>query len=142
MLKINFYNQYDEEKIYLPIIKTVMKTAYNYLQIKEKKTINVILVNDEEIHRMNEYYRHIDRATDVLSFENDEEEDVLGDIFISVDKAKEQALSYGHSFERELAFLSCHGFLHCNGYDHLNIEEEKEMFALQDEILNQTSYKR
>lgn len=142
MIKINFFNQYDDQKTYLPVIKKVIKTAYAFLEIKETKTINVILVNNESIHEMNLYYRQIDRPTDVLSFENDDEEDVLGDIFISIDKAKEQALEYGHSFERELAFLSVHGFLHCNGYDHLTKDEEKEMFDLQDQILNLTSYTR
>lgn len=142
MIKINFFNQYDDQKIYLPVIKKVIKTAYAALEIKETMTINVILVNNESIHEMNLYYRQIDRPTDVLSFENDEEEDVLGDIFISIDKAKEQALEYGHSFDRELAFLSVHGFLHCNGYDHLTKEEEKEMFDLQDQILKLTSYTR
>ncbi|MGD9909385.1 MAG: rRNA maturation RNase YbeY [Candidatus Izemoplasmatales bacterium] len=142
MIKINFFNQYDDQKIYLPVIKKVIKTAYAFLDIKETKTINVILVNNESIHEMNLYYRQIDRPTDVLSFENQDEEDELGDIFISIDKAKEQALEYGHSFDRELAFLSVHGFLHCNGYDHLTKEEEKEMFDLQDQILNLTSYTR
>jgi len=136
MLKINLINQYDEEtKLYKKTITTVMHAAYQALAIKKWKIINVILVNNEEIHRINNQYRHIDRPTDVISFENTDEGNELGDIFISIDKCKEQAAEYGHSFERELGFLSCHGFLHCNGFDHLTETDEKEMFALQDLIL-------
>ena len=60
---------------------------------------------------------------------------IIGELFISVDKAREQAAEYGHSFEREMGFLAVHGFLHINGYDHYTPEEEKEMFGLQEEIL-------
>lgn len=143
MLKINLINQYDEEtKNYKPTIKLVMNTAYRMLKIRKPKIINVILVNNEEIHRINLQYRHIDRPTDVISFENTDEGNELGDIFISIDKAREQAQEYGHSFERELGFLSCHGFLHCNGFDHLNETEEKEMFALQDQIMEKIHLSR
>ncbi|HOW38720.1 MAG TPA: rRNA maturation RNase YbeY, partial [Bacillota bacterium] len=76
-----------------------------------------------------------DKPTDVLSFDNAEDDRELGDVFISLDKTREQAAEYGHSFERELGFLACHGFLHCNGYDHQNPEQETTMFALQDTIL-------
>lgn len=142
MLKINYYNQYDDQKCYKDIIKKVLKTGYKFLQINDTVVINIILVNDNEIQKLNKMYRDIDRVTDVLSFENLEEEDELGDVFISIDKAHVQAQEYGHSFERELAFLACHGFLHCNGYDHHTIEEEKEMFSIQEKILELASYKR
>ena len=66
----------------------------------------------------------------------------IGELFISVDKAREQAQEYGHSFEREMGFLAVHGFLHINGYDHYTPQEEKEMFSLQEEILDAYGLKR
>lgn len=142
MLTINYVNEYDDSEDYFSVIEKVLNTAYESLDLKEDKVISIILVNDDTIHEMNSYYRHIDRATDVLSFENLDDEGELGDVFISIDKTKAQAKDYGHSFDRELAFLSVHGFLHCNGYDHLNEEDEKEMFSLQDEILKKAMFER
>jgi len=142
MLKINFFNQYDEESSYKQIIVKVMKQAYKTVKWKKAAIINVVLINNETIHLMNLQYREMDRPTDVLSFENTDDDTELGDVFISIDKVKEQSIAYEHSFERELAFLACHGFLHCIGYDHLNEEQEKEMFGLQNLILNQTAYLR
>jgi probable rRNA maturation factor len=143
MLKINLINQYDRsDKPYLKTIKTVLKAAYETLKLPKAKIINVILVDNSEIRRLNREYRKLDYPTDVISFENTDEGNELGDIFISVDKALEQAQEYQHSFERELGFLSCHGFLHCNGYDHLNETDELEMFTLQDEILNKINLTR
>jgi len=142
MLKINIFNQYDESNQYKKTILKSLKTAYKFLEIKEKMIINVVLVTDQEIKEMNKTYRDIDKETDVLSFENDGFTDEIGDIFISIDKCKEQALSYEHSFDRELAFLSVHGFLHCLGYDHLNKEDELEMFSLQDKILEISKFRR
>ena len=96
---------------------------------------------------MNREYRNVDRPTDVISFaflDNEENKDemlkhsgpvCLGDIYISVDKAKEQAEEYGHPLKRELSFLFVHGLLHLLGYDHMNKEDEEVMFKLQDEIL-------
>jgi len=104
--------------------------------------INVILVDDAKIREMNKQYRNIDQETDVLSFENADGLSEIGDIFISIDKTLKQAENYKHSFKRELAFLSLHGFLHCLGYDHLTEDEEKEMFSLQDMIIDNTKFKR
>lgn len=143
MLKINIFNQYDEEEhSYNQVINKVMKQAYKTVKMKKSAIINVVLINNDTIHLMNLQYRGIDRPTDVLSFENTDDLSEIGDVFISLDKVKEQSIAYEHSFDRELAFLSCHGFLHCIGYDHQNIEDEKIMFALQDQILNQTIYTR
>ena len=103
---------------------------------------NIIFVDNKEIHRINKEWRGIDRETDVISFaledneEVKEEHRVLGDIYISLDKAKEQAKEYGHSLKRELCFLSVHGLLHLLGYDHMNKEDEKIMFDKQKEILD------
>ena len=142
MLKINFVNQYDDSKEYKKIIAKILRVAAKHLKLKGKNVINVILVNDEEIKRLNGQYRQIDKVTDVLSFENDDYTDELGDVFISIDKAKSQAEEYQHSFSRELAFLTVHGFLHCLGYDHLFSNDEKEMFGIQDEILNKSQFRR
>ncbi|WP_232695361.1 rRNA maturation RNase YbeY [Brevibacillus daliensis] len=119
----------------------------------------VTLVDNERIHELNRDYRGVDRPTDVLSFAlNEEGEDemeiliddndfddypnMLGDIIISIPRTMEQAEDYGHSFERELGFLTVHGFLHLIGYDHGTPEEEKEMFGRQDEILAQVGLTR
>ncbi|ASS76086.1 rRNA maturation RNase YbeY [Tumebacillus algifaecis] len=114
----------------------------------------ISLVDDERIQELNRTYRGKDVPTDVLSFammdegvgepeiffdpedaEQLEEDDMLGDIIISVPTAKRQAEEYGHSVERELAFLAVHGFLHLIGYDHGTEDEEKEMFSRQDAIM-------
>lgn len=125
---------------------------------KEKKEMAVTFVSNERSHELNLEYRDTDRPTDVISLEYKpeldiavDEEDLLdhpelaemledfdayiGELFISVDKAREQAEEYGHSFEREMGFLAVHGFLHINGYDHYTPDEEAEMFGLQEEIL-------
>ena len=110
----------------------------------ENGTFSVILTDDEEVHYLNKTYRNIDRTTDVLSFAlNDNGAfpgpiNVLGDIFISIPKMKEQAIEYSHSEKRELSFLALHGLLHLLGYDHTKgPKEEEEMFGLQKEILNE-----
>ena len=100
------------------------------------KEVAVTFVDNERIKELNRQFRNKDKSTDVLSFPLDEE-DSLGDIIISIPKAREQAEEYGHSFERELGFLTVHGFLHLVGYDHETEAEEKEMFARQEQILQQ-----
>ena len=143
MLKINLINEYDDSsKPYKKTIYKAMKVAYKVLALRKKRIINVILVSSEKIHEINLMYRHIDSPTDVISFENEDSVEELGDVFISIDKTISQANEYGHSFERELAFLSVHGFLHCNGFDHLTKEEETQMFSLQDIILEQAKFRR
>ncbi|MBQ3468622.1 MAG: rRNA maturation RNase YbeY [Bacilli bacterium] len=110
----------------------------------ENSVFNVIIVDNSYIHKLNRDYRNIDRATDVITFALEDEKDmilpdkmrILGDIYISLDKAKEQALEYGHSLKRELTFLAIHGFYHLLGYDHMTKEEEKEMFKKQKEVLD------
>ncbi len=110
----------------------------------ENAFFDVIFIDDERMHEMNKEYRGIDRTTDVLSFALEDNNTFkteireLGDIFISIPKMKEQAKEYGHSEKRELSFLAVHGLLHLLGYDHTKGEkEEKEMFDLQKEILNE-----
>jgi probable rRNA maturation factor len=136
MLKINLINQADDRtREYRKTLDAVLRTGARVLGLRGRKILNVILVDNAEIRRLNREFRGLDKPTDVLSFDNAEDEHELGDVFISLEKAREQAAEYGHSFERELGFLACHGFLHCNGYDHQNPEEETTMFALQETIL-------
>lgn len=107
-------------------------------------SFNVIIVDNDYIHKLNKEYRKIDRPTDVITFALEDYNDIkyedfrlLGDIYISLDKAKSQAIEYGHSFKREICFLAVHGFLHLLGYDHMEKEEEKIMFGKQELILNE-----
>lgn len=140
-MNINVFNNYGEISFnYEKIIEDV-KIGFKD-EIVENVDVSVILVNLEEIHEINKQYRHIDRPTDVISFENDDEEDYLGDIFICIDKVIDQANNYGHSVEREFAFLLIHGLLHLNGFDHIEKEDETVMFKKQDEILEKIKYGR
>ncbi len=99
-----------------------------------EKEVAITFVDNERIRELNQQFRNKDKTTDVLSFPLDEE-DALGDIIISIPKVREQAEEYGHSFERELGFLTVHGFLHLLGYDHETEAQEREMFARQEQIL-------
>ncbi len=142
-MKINFINHTKENIIeYKKLIREIFKFD------KTKTIMNIIFVNDEEIHKINKDYRNIDRVTDVISFALNDEKDFLikteelGDIFICIDQAKRQAEDYGHSLDRELGFLSVHGYLHLHGYDHMNKEDEEIMFKKQDEILNNANLRR
>ena len=111
---------------------------------------NIIFINNDEIHKINKEYRNIDRETDVISFALEDDSTypdldirVLGDIYISVDRIKSQALEYGHSEVRETCFLAVHGLLHLLGYDHTkSLEDEKIMFGKQDIILDKAGVKR
>lgn len=109
---------------------------------------NVIFVDSNTIHDINKTYRNVDRVTDVISFALEDNKTIeldhrlLGDIYICVERAEEQAKEYGHSFLRELAFLTIHGLLHLLGYDHMEKEEEKIMFQKQEDILNEFGIRR
>jgi len=113
--------------------------------LKEEKLenveFNIIFIDNPRIHEINLTYRGVDRPTDVISFALEDNKTIdlgvrlLGDIYISIDKAKEQATSFGHSLRREISFLAVHGLLHLLGYDHMTEEEEKVMFAKQEELL-------
>lgn len=139
-------------------IENLLEFAASFLKIESDTEMSVTLMDNKSIQAINREYRNKDVPTDVISFALEEEgedemtilfeeEDVyfprnLGDIMISIEKAKEQAQEYGHSFDRELGFLAVHGFLHLNGYDHMNEKDEKEMFGLQKEILDAYGLKR
>jgi len=109
---------------------------------------NIIIVDNKKIHEINKKYRNVDKETDVISFALEDYEDVklpyrlLGDIYISIDKAITQAIEYNHSLLRELSFLSIHGLLHLLGYDHIKKSDEKIMFDKQKEILDNYGIKR
>jgi probable rRNA maturation factor len=138
-------------------IEDLLNVAAKKLSVEKNAEVSITVVSNEKIREINREYRDKDKVTDVISFAiEDDEDDVLkefdmegitiprdlGDIFISYDKAVEQAEEYGHSVERELGFLMVHGFLHLNGYDHMTDEDEKRMFALQEEILKEYDLKR
>ena len=142
-MKINFINHTKENILeFKKLIRDIFKFD------KSKTIMNIIFVNDEEIHKINKEYRNIDRITDVISFALNDEKDFLikteelGDIFICIDQAKRQAVDYGHSLDREIGFLSVHGYLHLNGYDHMTKEDEEIMFKKQDEILENANLRR
>ena len=119
---------------------------------REKATdsvFSIIFVDNEKIHELNKQFRGVDRPTDVISFAFEDSPDefalstrVLGDIFISIPRMQEQAVSYGHSEKRELSFLTVHGLLHLLGYDHMTKEDEEKMFSLQEEILDEERISR
>ncbi|WP_301187791.1 rRNA maturation RNase YbeY [uncultured Dubosiella sp.] len=134
--------------VYQSDFKQIAARACSILHKDKPYTMSVIFVTPEKIHEINAMYRHIDRPTDVISFAMqddmsnvliEEEEEELGDIFINVQAIRDQAREYGHSQRREACFLFCHGLLHLFGYDHMTPEDEKVMFALQDEILDEVA---
>lgn len=148
MNKIGIYNQTKEKINELATIEKLMNYAILYEKL-DNLEFNIIIVDNEEIHKLNRECRGIDRPTDVITFALEDNNDfpdldvrILGDIYISLDKAKGQALEYGHSFLRELSFLAIHGFLHLLGYDHMKKEDEEIMFGKQEEILNGFGIKR
>lgn len=141
-MNIEVFNQTDEE------LEDELGDLYNLLNniCTDEKLgdgeFNIIIVGLDKIHELNKEYRNIDRPTDVISFalEDDDTFNVagyrmLGDIYICLDKTREQAIEYGHSFKRELSFLAVHGLLHLLGYDHMTKEDEEIMFKKQEEVL-------
>ncbi|MBN7273616.1 rRNA maturation RNase YbeY [Ligilactobacillus pobuzihii] len=149
----------EASKEWLNMIAQLLNYAGDYIDLPDNTEMSVTLVNNDRIHAINKEYRGVDKATDVISFaieEDDGEEEPIifsddldidipkniGDIFVSLEKVKEQAEYLGHSEKRELGFLVVHGFLHLNGYDHMKAEDEKEMFGLQRKILDAYGLKR
>ncbi|KWX70400.1 rRNA maturation RNase YbeY [Paenibacillus jilunlii] len=163
-LAIVWNNEQEEHPIsdeLITLLESILQKAGEAEGIDEGE-VDLTFVNNERIHELNLEYRGIDRPTDVLSFamnetgedepeiiyaldEGEEGEDVpyvLGDIIISVTRAQEQALEYGHSLERELGFLFVHGFLHLLGYDHQDAVSEAEMMFKQEKVLAQVGLTR
>jgi probable rRNA maturation factor len=144
MDNVEIFNETNENIENIEILKPLLEYARKKENLEDTELeFSVIIVDNKRIHKINKEYRGIDSPTDVISFALEDNEEiefdhyrVLGDIYISIDKVREQAREYGHSEKRELAFLTVHGFLHLLGYDHMKPEDEKVMFARQEEILN------
>ena len=126
------------------LVKMAVLAVLDFEDFGRRAEVSVTFTDNEGIHALNREYRNVDRPTDVLSFPLSDGEDydtdgdavLLGDIVISLERAQTQAEEYGHSFEREVAFLTVHSMLHLLGYDHeTSPEDERDMFARQDEIL-------
>ena len=139
------------ENSLLDDIKTALDLAGEIYDLNAE--VSVTITNDEKIHELNLQYRNIDRPTDVLSFalrESDEPEiifdeaqpEILGDIVISIDRAKDQAIEYNHSLRREVTFLTVHGILHLLGYDHIEENDRLEMEAEQKFLMDQLGISR
>lgn len=138
----------------LKTVEDLLQFAAEVEAVAQNAELSVTYVTNERIQEVNREYRDKDQPTDVISFALEEigegeieivgleQPPILGDIIISIPRAKEQAVEYGHSFMRELGFLAVHGFLHLLGYDHMNHEDEKEMFTKQKDILDRYGLKR
>ena len=141
--KIEIFKNVNEEIKELETVEKVLHSAIEKEKL-DNVVFNLIIVDNKYIHELNKVYRNIDRETDVITFALEDEntiiipdnERILGDIYISIDKAKSQAEEYGHTLLRELSFLAVHGFYHLLGYDHQTEEEEKVMFGKQEEVLD------
>ena len=142
---------------YEKVVKKVVEQCFKEENMEDSKLyLSIILTTPEHIHEVNNEYRDVDRATDVLSFpifekeeidnkiknHDYEHEDVLGDIIISVEQVKGQAKEYGHSFEREFAYMIVHGFYHLMGYDHIKEEDKVIMRAKEEMVLNKLGITR
>ena len=151
------YKDIEENKEYEKIIKKVVEQCFKEEGLLDSKLyISITLTNPENIRKINNEFRNIDRETDVLSFpmfekqELDEmiknkdfkHEDVLGDIVISIKRVEEQAEEYGHSFEREFSYMLVHGFYHLMGYDHIKEEDKQVMRPKEENVLNKLNIKR
>lgn len=149
---------------YALLAQNVVEHCLDYIKFPYEAEVNLTLTDNAGIHEINRNFREIDRPTDVLSFpmlsyeipgdfafledENSDDfnpdtgEALLGDIVISVEKVLEQAENYGHSIEREYAFLITHSMLHLFGFDHMTEEEAKVMEAKQASILEEMNILR
>lgn len=142
--RTNFEITPETEKLFNDVITESLR----YEEFDPQCEISLSIVNNDEIQEINKQYRNIDAPTDVLSFPlltfeegeqadvNENDEIMLGDIIISIEKAISQAEEYGHGLKRELAFLTAHSMLHLMGYDHMEDDEREEMFEKQEAILN------
>lgn len=148
-LLIDFLDETEKvEEQHIQLVENLLQHASKILNLEDESEVSITFVTNEAIQKINAEYRGKNQPTDVISFALEELGEgeieivgtnmprILGDIIISIDRAKEQAEEYGHSFERELGFLAVHGLLHLLGYDHMTKEDEKIMFGKQEEILS------
>ena len=151
------FNEIEKKEEYVTIISEVIKKCYEIENLNSSKLyINIILTTPKNIRQINKDYRNIDKETDVLSFPMFEKEelgskiknkdfinkDILGDIVISIERVKQQAKEYEHSFERELSYMVVHGFYHLMGYDHMEEDEKKVMRNKEEKVLNELEITR
>lgn len=151
------YLDIEENNEYFEIIGKVIKECFSVENLlKSKLYVNIILTTPENIRKFNKEYRNIDKETDVLSFPIFEKEeieykiknkefqniDILGDMIISIPKVQEQAIEYGHSFERELSYMVVHSFYHLIGYDHIEELDKVEMRKKEEFVLNKLGINR
>ena len=140
-------------KNYQKIMLKIAQATFKELKVGPSFEVSVLITTNQMIKKLNSKYRKLNKATDVLSFPSYSKTELkklkeskqilnLGDIVISHQLAKQQALEYGHSLKREVSFLFVHGLLHLLGYDHMNKTDEKQMFKLQDKILNSLGIRR
>lgn len=149
MNNIEFFNNTNTNIDEIDEVQRVIDYAVKKEKL-ENISFNIIIVDNEYIHNLNKEYRNIDRETDVITFALEDDDSiivgdevrVLGDIYISIDKAREQAKEYNHSLKRELSFLAVHGFYHLLGYDHETKEDEEVMFKKQEAVLDECGIKR
>lgn len=150
----------EENEQYKNLIEKVVNTCFKEENLEKTNLyLNIILTNPETIKQTNQKYRNINKETDVLSFpmfqkeelcnliqesqtKNEQVEDVLGDIMISIPRVIQQADEYGHSVERELAYMVVHGFYHVMGYDHIKEEDKVIMRPKEENILNKLNITR
>ncbi|GAF40795.1 metalloprotease [Agrilactobacillus composti DSM 18527 = JCM 14202] len=150
---------YDEDQLLtaaeMKMVVELVDFAATKIDLPADTEMSITFVSPEEIQKVNQDYRQVDRPTDVISFAIEDEDDGIesleaqlgiprniGDLIIAPAIAKEHATNYGHSYHRELGYTVVHGFLHLNGYDHIKPEDEKKMIALQEEILESYGLKR
>lgn len=159
-MDLTIYDETDGQvsPVQLALVRDVLQFAARQLSLEDSTEMSVTMMTNPAIRKLNQQYRGVDRATDVLSFAAEESGDEtpiimdpelaaelpenLGDLFVSIDKVEEQAKFLGHSVDRELGFLVVHGFLHLNGYDHEKPADEQRMFDLQREILDEYGLQR
>lgn len=151
-MELSIINQTSEKKwnAYRKDFMAILTKTCEVLKRNDDFAMSLIFVDDEAIRVINRDYRNKDVPTDVISFALCDSEDEyemedtqeLGDIFINVNAIVRQAMEYQHTYRREVCFLFTHGVLHLMGYDHMCEEDEKEMFGLQDVILEDIAKKR
>ena len=145
------YRDLEQDGNYDDLINRVIAKCFEVEKLEETKLyVSIILTTSSVIRKLNQEFRNVDKETDVLSFpmfEKEEiaqieEEETLGDIVISVERVKEQAIEYGHHFERELAYMLVHGFYHLMGEDHIEEQDKVQMRAKEENVLEQLQITR